>query len=72
MEIMTLRKHIKRLQTIAKQHPKALDMPLIFASDEEGNSFDFVYYHADFMHYDADEGIADMSGEKEVNAICIN
>lgn len=72
MEIMTLRRHIKRLQAIAKQHPKALDMPLIFASDAEGNSFDYVYYDADFMHYDAEECIADMSGEKEVNAICIN
>ena len=37
---MTLREYIKKLQ---KVDPKYLDLPIIYASDDEGNSFHPVY-----------------------------
>ena len=67
---MKLRDYIKTLQDIAKENKEALDYPLIFAGDIEGNYFEEVHYHPAPVHFDGEN--IDLTGERHVNAICIN
>ena len=67
---ITLRQYIRELHKIAKENPKALDHPMIYSCDSEGNYFEPVHYGPAPVFFDGDQ--IDMSGEKEINAICIN
>lgn len=79
----TLRELITRLNSIAKEVPDALDLPLVYAQDDEGNGFHKVYCEAGLGHYDescdnftsinsilfpkSEEG-----SDEKINCICIN
>ena len=71
-KVKTLKDVLDRLKALQKEKPEALDMPLVYGSDEEGNAFYPVYYDACFVAYDFESGHLDMDGEEEVNSICIN
>jgi len=71
-KVKTLKDVLNRLKALQKENPNALNMPLVYGSDEEGNSFYPVYFDACFIAYDFESGHMDMDGEKEVNSICIN
>ena len=43
---ITAEQFVKHLQTIFKQTPNAKKLPLVFASDEEGNSFHMLDNYA--------------------------
>ena len=66
---------IKRLQHLKKIYG---NVALVYASDEEGNSFHQIYYLATAGHFDGqdfehlDETIADTIKPSQINAICIN
>jgi hypothetical protein len=70
----TLRELIARLNSIAKENPEALDLPLVYSQDDEGNGFHRVYFDAGLGHYD--ENCNDFSSTEgtnvEANCICIN
>jgi hypothetical protein len=70
----TLRELIARLNSIAKEIPEALDLPLVYSQDDEGNGFHRVYCDAGLGHYD--ESCNDFTSaegtNEEVNCICIN
>lgn len=40
---MTLKEYIKGIEDFVKQYPEALDMPVIYASNDEGNSYHTIY-----------------------------
>ena len=72
---MTLSKYIKELQKLEKLNPRA---KVVYCSDEEGNSFDYVVFPPTLGYWD---GQAFYSGEdlnewgyakKKLNAIIIN
>ena len=72
---MTLNEYIKQLQKLAKQYPDAV---LIYASDDEGNSFYTVNNSPTQMYFDEEENAA-YNNEKDgwddedlQIAICIN
>ena len=67
---MTLREYTRHLQTIIRENPKARDMIIIAAGDVEGNSFEEVFFGPSMVYFDGEQ--IDMSGENEVNAVCLN
>ena len=70
---ITLKKHIARLQEIAKENPELLEKPIICASDDEGNSFQKVNFDAGIGHFnDYNEFSNGSLIEGEINCTCIN
>lgn len=41
--MLTLKEYIKHLQEVLDQHPEYSEFPVIYATDEEGNSYHKVY-----------------------------
>ena len=41
---MTLEEYVEKLNKFMKRHPDLKDAPVIFAQDDEGNSYDTVKY----------------------------
>jgi len=71
----TLKQLISRLQDIAKENPEALDLPLVYSRDDEGNSFHKVYFDAGLGNYDENKREflnKEEADGKEVNCVCIN
>ena len=64
---MTLNTYIKKLQAIAKDYPNA---KVIFAADEEGNSFYPIHFPPSTGNFDGRD--FDASEEAVVNAVCVN
>lgn len=73
MKELTLREVIKNLQNIARHNPDLLDKPVISSSDDEGNSYNYVYYTATPLVIGSD--LSDVDGPSETvpaNTVCIN
>ena len=71
----TLRQLINRLNHIAKENPKALDLPLVYSSDDEGNAFHRVHFDAGVGNYNERNREflnTEEADGKEVNCVCIN
>tara|TARA_Y100000389_G_scaffold86606_1_gene83294 strand:- start:4531 stop:4764 length:234 start_codon:yes stop_codon:yes gene_type:complete len=71
----TLRQLINRLNDIVKDNPEALDLPLVYSIDDEGNSFHRVYFDAGLGNYnerDREFLNKEEANDKEVNCVCIN
>lgn len=69
---MTFREYLESINTFAEQFPEALDLDVVYASDDEGNSFQPVYeipslgWYVDREFYPKEDDI------EEINAVCIN
>lgn len=75
---MTLRLFLSNVNAFVKVNPDALDMQVVASSDDEGNSFNPVYYspckgtfedrefkdHTEYKHY--------ASEDDKIKAVCIN
>jgi len=71
----TLRQLINRLNDIAKDNPEALDLPLVYSSDDEGNAFHRVHFDAGLGNYnerDREFINKEEAAGKETNCVCIN
>lgn len=71
---MKLRDYIKQLQQIVSANPKAADLDVIYAKDEEGNGFGPVYYSPTVGKFDGHyefDGF-DKGDKRKPNAVCIN
>ena len=71
---MKLSQYIKKLQAIEKKYP---DINVVFAADEEGNSFHeltFTPSVGDFNGSDFinDDGTEEFTNNYEINAVCLN
>ena len=68
---MKIREYISHLTVMAVAHP---DLEVVYASDEEGNSYDPVRYRPLLGHYDGVEfeGHEDVEDKEALNAVCIN
>jgi hypothetical protein len=64
---MKLKDYIANLTKLAKKYPNAT---VLYASDEEGNSYQEVVYDASAGTYD-DNGF-DASLNDKANAVCLN
>lgn len=72
---MTLREYLKYLNDLAKNMPHLLDVELIYASDEEGNSYHKVYKYptiGEFNNTTGENIFYPNAMSHEVNAILIN
>ena len=67
---MTLKKYLSYINKIVKKYPEALKMVVVYAIDDEGNSFHKVPYEPSIGRYEDNEFDGDSS--KEHNAICVN
>ena len=73
MEKVTLRRYINRLNQLAKDNPELLDTPVVASSDDEGNSFGYVYYDASEGHFDGEDWQNnDDDLEVPINSVCLN
>jgi len=83
---MKLKKYLESLNKLAKDHPESLDLDIIYASDDEENSFNPVNFTATMGHVledgdgyiqDGDingiDGVANSLHEDQpINAVCLN
>ena len=71
---MTLKQYSDKLATLAKEYQNAI---VVFASDEEGNSFHELSFNptlGDFAGCDfiSDDGTEEFKESYSVNAVCLN
>lgn len=73
---MKLSEYIKNLESILKENG---DLEVIYASDDEGNSYDKIYFTPSVGHYNSEEKEYFQEGESmeemeltEINAVCVN
>lgn len=71
---MKLKEYIKELQKIADEHP---DLEVVYATDDEGNSFGTVNNIPSLGHYEGGwQGefcsIPAEDADLKINAVCIN
>jgi hypothetical protein len=69
MANMKLKQYLKQLNDLAKKHPEALEMDVVYSKDDEGNGFQHIYYAPNIGEFDGDD-FDDESENK--NAVCIN
>lgn len=81
---MTLGQYIELLKQVIEANPAHRDLEVIFASDDEGNSFQSVaniptlghcsdeYFKEFVAQCDFEEYTEDNEVELEVNCVCIN
>lgn len=80
MRKQTLRTLKDNIEGIEASHPEWMDLPLIYSSDDEGNSYHRVYndltemkaenvedYHIEMIEVEGDE-----NESKGINCICVN
>lgn len=77
---MTLREYIETLNDFAKENSNALDYVVVASSDDEGNTFNKVFYGPTLGSYEdqefktkeflEEEGY--LPDEVSLNAVCIN
>ena len=66
---MKLHEYINLLQTVVEEKPEALDFIVVYASDDEGNSYEDGINAPSFGEFDDSE--FNWESDKP-NAICIN
>lgn len=75
---MTLKEYIKGLQEFLKENPETGEMQVITSSDDEGNSFNPVYFSPskgiyEDLEFIPLEQIEDWErDEDEINSVCVN
>jgi len=71
---MTLKEYIKHLNNIIKENPQAGDFLVIYACDDEGNSFHKTNFPPAIMAVKDTETLYDLQLDRsaEPNVICIN
>ena len=65
MSKMNLREYIENLNKFAEEHPEYLDLDVIYASDDEGNDYDYVSNEPTPMFHDEDNDYYEFEGEFE-------
>lgn len=69
--MITLEEYIRLLQKVAKEHPSAKKLQVIYSSDDEWNSFHNVWSAPTIWNFDEDGEFMD-SDITSANAVCIN
>lgn len=75
---MKLKDYIKGLNEFVKENPEALELEVVTSCDDEGNSYNTVYYSPSVGIYEDREFIPLESyedyerEEDETNAVCVN
>lgn len=83
---MILKDFIKELQNLVEQHPEFAELPVAYASDDEGNDYHIVHQtalpiqvHDNTAHsleiiayFNGDEDDIDNAAIEDVNVILIN
>ncbi len=62
---MTLNEYVNNLVSYLADHPEYRELPVVASSDDEGNSYNLVYYTPSHDTYE-------MRGGEDVESICIN
>ena len=83
--IKTLKEYIEDLQDIISENPEAIDFPVIYSIDDEGNDYyhkviynPSLFYVGDLDDYYLEDVISEDNLEEDgddntkLNAICIN
>lgn len=60
------------LQKLVEEHPEALELDVITSIDDEGNSFNPVYYTPTLGEFDEDYSGFINVGIDKANAVCLN
>jgi hypothetical protein len=79
---MTFAEYLKNLQELAEQRPEVLNFKVVFSTDDEGNSYDPIYYTPTVGYHFEDCFVSetqlnemepeDREEYKDINAVCIN
>lgn len=71
---MNFKQYVEHLNKMLKGLPPLAELPVIYSSDSEGNSFEEVHYTPSFGFHDDDsyDAYNKEQGQLRVNAVCIN
>lgn len=68
---MILKDYLESLQNLVKAHPQALELPVIYSKDDEGNGYNRVNYAPSLTFFE--DGNADAVRHPDsANSVCIN
>lgn len=68
---MNLRKYLEELATLVEQDPRLLDLQLVASADDEGNSYNPVYYTPTVGYFNLEDREFNPE-DPNPNAICLN
>lgn len=68
---MKLKEFLDKLNTMVKEDPKILNLDVIYSSNDEGNSYEPVYFAPSKGNY-SEDGEYNTDTYLKINAICIN
>lgn len=85
---MTLREYLDKLHKLIKDYPEYLDLPVVYSTDDSGNSFRYVYHNPSVGSYDVedrdfssvwdqeewqlDQGVDESEINIVIDSICLN
>jgi hypothetical protein len=70
---MTLKEYLNALNELLKKNPQAGDFLVIHSSDDEGNSYQPVWFEPSLMSIEnLDQSYLEINNNGEPNAVCIN
>jgi hypothetical protein len=70
---MTLKEYLNALNELLEKNPQAGDFLVIHSSDDEGNSFQPVWFSPALMSVDnPDQSYLEINHDGEPNVVCIN
>lgn len=70
---MKLKEYIENLNNLVEDNPELLEAIVLYSEDEEGNSFEEVYWHPTVgVWEDGEFRDADEEPDSLANAVCIN
>jgi len=69
---MTFKKYLEHLNQLAKDNPELLDVPVVYAGDDEGNYYDEVFYSPSLQHMDKNGDVHNVGSGTPANVVCLN
>jgi hypothetical protein len=71
---MKFKAYVKNLNELLEQRPETAELDVITASDDEGNSYNQVYYSPSVgIHSDSEFDVENVEEEQDsINAVCVN
>lgn len=61
---MKLSEYLVKMGKLVKEHPEALDLPVVYSKDDEGNSFQEVNFDPTLGKWEVER--------EEIHAVCLN
>lgn len=70
---MTLKEHLDEINKLIESNPEVGNFPIIYSSDDEGNSYQPVWFKPTLVSViNLDQSYLEITNKGKANAVCIN